>query len=73
MEFKYEIDGKTLTEYENNAKGEIFPRFKTVEEIAQDMARKATLRWEELQLEKATTAQLIHAKLAIEEELKRRT
>ena len=44
----------------------------SVEEIAQDMALKAHIRWEEIQLEKATTEQLIKVKAMIEKELNER-
>ena len=46
--------------------------FFTVENIAQDMVRKATLRWEEIQVEKATTEQLQKAKKMIDDELNKR-
>jgi len=43
-----------------------------IEEFAQDLALKAHLRWEEIQVEKATTEQLQKAKEMIEKELNKR-
>lgn len=43
-----------------------------IEKIAQDMSLKAHIRWEEIQVEKATTEQLLKAKEMIEKELKKR-
>lgn len=67
----FKIDGFTFTEFDDLAQAGITPRL-TVEGIAQDMARKATLRWEEIQVEKATTEQLQKAKKMIDEELNKR-
>lgn len=72
MEFNYEIDSKTLTEYGKLAETDILPKVKTVEDIAQDIARRIILRWEEIQVERATNKQLLNAKKTIEEELERR-
>ena len=44
----------------------------SIEEYAQQMALKAQLRWEEIQVEKATTEQLLKAKAFIEKELTKR-
>lgn len=43
-----------------------------IEEFAQDLALKAHLRWEEIQVEKAATEQLQKAKEMIEKELNKR-
>ena len=47
-----------------------FDQEKYIEEIAQDMAKRATLRWEEIQIEKATTEQLQKAIEMLNKELK---
>lgn len=49
-----------------------FDKKSYIEELAQDLALKAHLRWEEIQVEKATTEQLIKAKEMIENELVKR-
>ena len=43
-----------------------------IEELAQDLALKAHLRWEEIQVEKATTEQLQKTKRIIDKELTKR-
>lgn len=43
-----------------------------IEELAQSLALKAHLRWEEIQVEKATTEQLQKARETIEKELNKR-
>ena len=45
---------------------------KSIEETAQDMARKVYIRWEELCVESATTEQLLKAQEFIQKELKKR-
>ena len=45
---------------------------KYIEEIAQDMAKRAHLRWEELQVENATVEQLRNAIQMLNRELKKR-
>ena len=47
-------------------------KLKSIEEIAQDMALKAHIRWEKIQVEKATTEQLLKAKQIIDNELLKR-
>ena len=47
-------------------------KLKSIEEIAQVMALKAHIRWEKIQVEKATTEQLLKAKQIIDNELLKR-
>lgn len=43
-----------------------------IEKIAHDLALKAHIRWEEIQIKNATTEQLLKAKETIEKELNKR-
>lgn len=72
MKFNYVINENTLTNYSNIAESELNTNVKSIEEIAQDMALKAHIRWEEIQVEKATTEQLLKAKEIIDNELLKR-
>ena len=44
----------------------------TVEEFAQDYAKRVQLRWEEIQVENASTEALLKCKEKIDNELKKR-
>ena len=72
MKSNYVINENTLTDYSNIAESELNTNVKSIEEIAQDMALKAHIRWEEIQVEKATTEQLLKAKQIIDNELLKR-
>lgn len=47
-------------------------RLKSIEDYAQEMYHKARICWEEMNVEKATTAQLIKARDMIQKELDKR-